>query len=114
MSTDQRIDAIEEHLRTLQATQADLYQQLKQAHVDQWKTRIDDLEAQVHHATTSGSDRLKQADDTLRGAWSRTRAQVDEASSTASTVADTLREGLHGAYNELRDALLESRAKISG
>jgi predicted nucleic acid-binding Zn-ribbon protein len=114
MSTDERIDAIEKHLKTLHATQADLYQQLKEARVDQWKTRIDDLEAQVNHATTSGNDRLKQADDKLRGAWTRTCAQVDEASSTASTVADTLRDGLHGAYNEVRDALLESRSKISG
>lgn len=113
MTSEKRIDAIEEHLRTLQSDQADLDQQFKQAHRDQWKVRIEDLQAQVKGATTSSTDRLKKANESLRGAWEHSCAQVDDASATASAVAETMRGGLNGAYTEVRDALAEARTKIS-
>lgn len=113
MTSDARIDAIQEHLHTLQTAQIELDRQVQEANRDQWRARIEDLQSQVSEAKTSGTDRLKQANESLRGAWDHTCAQVDGASTTASSVSATMRSGLHGAYSELRDALAESRATIS-
>ncbi|MBC7633368.1 hypothetical protein [Aeromicrobium sp.] len=113
MSTDERIVALEKHLHTLQATQVDLNSQLKEARLEQWQGRIDNLELQVHLAAADGSDRLTQMSEKLRSAWARTRVEVEDASSTASSAGETLRAGLQSAYTDVREALLETRSKIT-
>ncbi len=50
----------------------------------------------------------------LRNTWDRTRTHWDDASSTASTVGETLRTGLEGAYRDVRKALLDSRKQVVG
>ncbi|MGE0170331.1 hypothetical protein [Nocardioides sp.] len=113
MTTDERIAQLEEHLTELRATQADLVRQLGQARVDQWQARIEDLELQVHLGAMDSNERITQLSEQLRNKWDRTRAQWEDASATASTVAETLRSGLESAYRDVRQALIESRGTIS-
>lgn len=113
MTTDERIATLEEDLIRLRAAQADLYEQLSRARVEQWQGRIEDLELQVHLGAMESDERLTLLTEQLRSTWDRTRVQLEDASSTASTVAEALRSGLESAYRDLRRALLESRNKIS-
>jgi hypothetical protein len=67
----------------------------------------------VHLGAMSSNQRLAELSDQLRNQWDRTHAQVVDASSTASGVAETMWTGLESAYGEVRQALLESRNMIA-
>lgn len=113
MTTDERITDLEKHLHLLQETQARLIRQLAAARIDQWQARIDDLELQVHLGAMDGNERLAQRTEQLRNAWDRTRFQVESASSTAASAAETLWTGLEAAYRDVREVLLDPANKVS-
>lgn len=113
MTTDSRIAELELQIGRLQETHAGLREELVQARVQQWQGRIEDLEVQVHLATMDTDERLDRLSGQLRNSWDRTLQQLGDASSTASTVVETVLAGLESAYGEVRDALLESRSTLS-
>ena len=112
MTTDDRIAKLEAEIGKLQEKQAELQQELTKAQIDQWQARLEDLEVQMHLGAMESSDRLTALMDQLRGRWTDARRQLEGTIATASTVADTLRAGLEGAFGEVRKALLESRRKL--
>ena len=113
MTTEERIAKLEAQIDKLQAKQADLHKQLTKAQIDQWQGRIEDLEVQMHLGAMDTNDKLALLMEQLRGRWSDARRQFEEATSTASSVADTVRTGLENAVKDLRKALLESKSKLS-
>lgn len=112
-TTEERIAKLEAQISKLQAKQADLHKQLTKAQIDQWQGRIEDLEVQLHLGAMDTNDRLTLLMEQLRSRWSDARRQFEEATSTASSVADTVRTGLENAVKELRKALLESKSKLA-
>lgn len=113
MDTDSRIAGLEAQIEELKSKQDSLNRQLARAQRDQWQGRIEDLEVQVHLGAMEANDRAKARLEQLRSTWAEVRSQVDGASSTASEVGETLRNGLESAVRDLRKALLESKARIS-
>lgn len=113
MDTDSRIVALEARIDALKNEQDALNRQLARAQRDQWQSRIEDLEVQVHLGAMEANDRAKARLDQLRSTWAEVRSQVDEASTTATDVGETLRNGLDRAVRDLREALLQSKARIS-
>jgi predicted nucleic acid-binding Zn-ribbon protein len=113
MTTDERVAQLEAQIDDLRAKLADLHQQMAKAQIDQWHGRIEDLEVQMHLGAMESSDRLNTLMGHLRTRWADARRQVEDTTSTASSVADTMRTGLENAFAELRKALLETRSKLS-
>lgn len=113
MSTEDRVTELEREINELQGHQADLRKQLAQAQLDQWRGRIEDLELQMHLAAMEANDRLATLMSQVRDRWADTRRRYEESITTASSVADTMRTGLDKAIEDLRTALLESKAKLS-
>ena len=113
MDTDSRIAGLEARIEELKSKQDILNRQLARAQRDQWQSRIEDLEVQVHLGAMEANDRAKARLEQLRSRWAEVRLQVDEASSTASEAGETLRNGLESAVRDLREALLDSKRKIS-
>lgn len=113
MTTDERIAKLEAQINKLQAKQAELHKQLTKAQIDQWQARIEDLEVQMHLGAAEANDKLTTLMDQLRSRWADAHRQFEDAAATASSVADTVRSGLEKAVNDLRKALLESKAKLS-
>ena len=113
MTNEERIGKLEAQLEKLHARQADLQKLLSKAQIDQWRGRIEDLEVQMHLGSMDTSDKLKALMNQLRSRWGEARAQLEDATSTASSVADTIRTGMENAFNEVRKALLESKKKLS-
>jgi TolA-binding protein len=110
---EERIAKLEAQIDKLQAKQAELHKQLTKAQIDQWQGRIEDLEVQMHLGAIETSDKLTARMDQLRNKWADARRQFEDAISTASSVADTVRTGLENAVNEVRKALLESKNKLT-
>lgn len=113
MTTEERIAKLEAQIDKLQAKQAELLRQLTKAQIDQWQGRIEDLEVQMHLGAMESSDKLTALMEQLRTRWTEAQRQFEEAVSTASSVADTVRAGLENAVNEVRRALLESKNKLT-
>jgi hypothetical protein len=113
MTTEERIEQLEAQIKDLRAKQAELLHQMTKAQLDQWQGRIEDLEVQMHLGAMETSDKLNTLMSHLRSRWADARRQFDDRTSTATSVAETVRTGLENAFNELRKALLESRNKLS-
>ena len=112
MTTEDRVTQLERQIDELQAQQADLRRQLAQAQLDQWRGRIEDLELQMHLAAMEANDQLTMLMSRLRDRWADTRRRYEESMTTASSVAATMRTGLEKAIEDLRTALLDSKAKV--
>jgi predicted nuclease with TOPRIM domain len=113
MTTEDRIAQLEDQLHELQAQQTDLRRQLAKAQLDQWRGRVEDLEVQMHLGAVEASDKANAQMNKLRDRWADARRQFEESIKTASSVADTVRAGLENALNDLRQALLESKNKLT-
>lgn len=113
MTTEERIAELETQIEKLQAKHAKLHKELTKAQVDLWQGRIEDLEVQMHLGAMETTDKLTALMDQLRSKWADARRQFEDAASTASSVADTVRTGLENAVNEVRKALLESKNKLT-
>ncbi len=113
MTSDQRIAKLEAQIDDLQGAQAKVSRELVEARIEQWQARIDDLEVQIHLGTVEAKDKLTALSAELQTRWSAARRQMEDASTTTTGVADTLKSGIEGAYNELRRALLDSRKQLS-
>jgi chromosome segregation ATPase len=113
MTTEDRITQMEAQLRELQDQQADLRKQLAKAQLDQWQGRVEDLEVQMHLGAVEASDKANAQLTKLRDRWADARRQLEESIKTASSVADTVRAGLEKAFDDLRQALLESKSKLT-
>ena len=113
MTTIDRIRKLEDELATLRTEQADLLRRQARFEVDVWQGRIDDLEIQVHLGAMEAGDRLQPLMDKLKVTWDDSRGQLAAAGATATSVAETLRDGLESAIADIRTALLESKQKVS-
>ena len=113
MDNDNRIARLEQQIDELSSKHDVLHHQLAQAQRDQWQSRIEDLEVQFHLGAMEANDRANSLLEDLRRKWAEVRVQVDGASSTASGVGETMRNGLEKAVRDLRQALLDSKARIS-
>jgi hypothetical protein len=110
-STD--IDALHQRIDDLEGTVDELRQQLRQAELDQWRGRIDDLEVQVHLGSMDLQDRLQPLLETLRNRWLDARAQMGDASTATSDVLDSLRGGVEQAVRDLRAGLVDARDAVN-
>ena len=113
MTTEERIARLEGQIEELRSRQSELYQQLAQAQLDQWQGRVEDLEVQMHLASMEANDKVAGLMQQLRNRWADVRGQIDGATSTATSIGGTLREGLDKAVRDLRQALLETRNKLA-
>lgn len=109
MADDDRITQLEERIAALSREQADLRTQLARAQLDQWQGRIEDLEVQMRLGAMETSERLAPLVEQLRDRWLDARSQLDGATSTATEVVDSLRQGLEQAMRDIREAVLTAR-----
>jgi len=112
MDTEKRIVRLEGQIDELRTRQSELHHQLAQAQLDQWQARVEDLEVQLHLASMEANDGAAALMQQVRGRWTDVRRQLDDATSTFSSIGATLREGLERAVRDLRQAILESKNKL--
>jgi gas vesicle protein len=113
MTTEDRVTQLEDQIHELHDQQADLRRQLAKAQLDQWQGRIKDLEVQMHLGAMEASDKATAQMKKLIDRWADARRQFEESIKTASSVADTVRTGLEKAFDDVRQALLESKNKLT-
>lgn len=108
---DDRIAKLQAQIDKLEAKQTELYEQLAEARLDQWKGRLEDLEVQAHLGAMDTNDRVAALVQRARERWDDARSQLGGATSTASGVAETVRSGFENALEDVRTALVEAKDK---
>lgn len=109
--TDDRIARLESQIKDLEAKHTELYKQLADARLDQWKGRVEDLEVQARLGAMETNDRIKALIQQAGDRWNDARSQVRGAASTAGDVVETVRGGVERAIDDLRKAILDARGK---
>lgn len=109
--TEDRIAKLEAQIKALEAKHSELYQQLADARLDQWKGRLEDLEVQARLGAMETNDRVAALVEQARDRWNDAKAQIRGAASTAGDVVETVRGGVERAIDDLRRAILDARGK---
>jgi predicted nucleic acid-binding Zn-ribbon protein len=111
MTDNDRIAKLEAQIDRLETKQAELYRQLAEARLDQWKGRLEDLEVQVHLGAMDTNDRVAAVVQRARDRWTDARAKLGSTTSVASDVVETVRKGFESALDDVRRALVEARTQ---
>ncbi len=116
MTDSDRIAKLEAQIEKLEARQSDLYEQLAEARLDQWKARLEDLEVQMHLGAMDTNERISALVQRARDRWDDAKSRLTGATAVASDVFESVRAGIDSALNDLRQALVDARkqAKQAG
>jgi len=113
MADTDRIAKLEKQIERLEAKQAELYEQLAEARLDQWKARLEDLEVQIRLGAMETNDRIDALVQRARERWNDAKAQLSGAKATAVDVVETVRSGIETALSDLRKAVVEARKQAT-
>ena len=113
MTENERITKLEAQIERLEARQSELYDQLADARLDQWKGRLEDLEVQARLGAMETNDRVAALMEKARDRWDEARKQLSGATAAATEVVETVRSGFENAIDELRRALLDAKEQAS-
>lgn len=111
MTDNDRIAKLEAHIDRLETKQSELYKQLAEARLDQWKGRLEDLEVQVHLGAMDTNDRVAALVQRARDRWGDARTKLEGATASAADVIETVRKGFESALDDLRQAIVDARAQ---
>ncbi len=108
-----RVSSLEHQVQELRDEIARLNKELVEAQLDEWKSRIDELELQAHLGSMNVADQVGPLLETVRNRWLDAQEQLGKAGSSASDVISSLRSGLGQAVDDLRSSIRDARAAIS-
>lgn len=109
MADNDRIAKLEAQIDGLEARMSELYEQLAEARLDQWKSRLEDLEVQLHLGAMDTNERINALVQRARDRWEEAKARLTGATAAASDVFESVRAGIESALNDLRQALVDAR-----
>lgn len=113
MTDNDRIAKLQAQIDKVEAKQAELYEQLAEARLDQWKGRLEDLEVQVHLGAMDTNDRVAAVVQRARDRWDDAKTQLGGATAVAADVVETVRGGFESALDDVRRALLDAKKQAS-
>jgi hypothetical protein len=113
MTENERVTKLEAQIADLEAKQTELYNQLAEARLDQWKGRLEDLEVQVHLGAMDTNDRIAALMQKAHDRWDDARKQLSGATATAAGAFETVRGRFESAIDDVRRALLDARKQTT-
>jgi predicted nucleic acid-binding Zn-ribbon protein len=113
MADNDRIAKLEKQIERLEAKQTELYEQLAEARLDQWKGRLEDLEVQIRLGAMDTNDRVEAVVQKARDRWNDAKSQLTGAKATAADVVETVRSGVENALADIRKAIVDARKQAT-
>jgi predicted nucleic acid-binding Zn-ribbon protein len=113
MTDDDRIAQLQAQIDRLEAKQTELYEQLAEARLDQWKGRLEDLEVQIRLGAMDTNDRVEAVVQKGRDRWNDAKSQLTGAKATAADVDETVRNGVESALADIRKAVVDARKQAT-
>ena len=102
-----RIDQLEQRIDELEKTSVD-------AHLEEWKAKIDNLQLQASLAKMDASDEVKSSLDRLNDTWNGVRDRLEQLAADSRRATGSLAGGLKSAGSEIRDSFDQARNSLLG
>jgi hypothetical protein len=101
-----RVAALEQQLAALR-------EQLLEGQLDEWKSRIDQLEVQLHLGEMDARGEVEPLLEQLRNRWLDARSQLDRVGGAAGGAVSTVGEGVRSTFDDLRRSLSDAADRLT-
>ena len=90
----------------------ELYQQKKQAQLDEWKAEVDKLKAKASGASADAQLKLNKQIEALEGKIEEGKIKLAEITDAGEEAWESIKEGVESAWDSIRSAFSEAAAKF--
>ncbi|HEQ98643.1 MAG TPA: coiled coil domain-containing protein [candidate division Zixibacteria bacterium] len=82
----------------------ELYQQKKQAQLDEWQAKLDEKKAQASGASADAQLKLKEQVKVLEGKIEEGKAKLAELSDAGDDAWESMKDGIESAWETIKSA----------
>ena len=93
-------------------TDKELYQQKRQAQLDEWKAEIDKLKAKAAGASADTQLELDRQIKDLEGKIEEGKSKLSELAEAGEDAWESVKEGVEQAWDSLKSAVSDAAAKL--
>jgi septal ring factor EnvC (AmiA/AmiB activator) len=90
----------------------ELYQQKKQAQLDEWKAEVDKFKAKASEASADAQMELNKQIEALEGKIMEGKAKLAEIAAAADDAWESIKGGMESAWNSMKSAFSEAFDKF--
>jgi len=90
----------------------ELYQQKRQAQLDEWEAEVDKLKARASGASADAQLELNKQIDGLEGKIEQGKAKLAEIEGASEDAWESIKEGVDGAWDSMKSAFSDAAAKF--
>lgn len=91
----------------------ELYQQKKQAQLDEWKAEVNKLKAKASGASADAQLGLNKQIEALEGKVEEGQTKLAEVANASEEAWESIKEGVESAWDSMRSAFSEAAAKFN-
>lgn len=93
-------------------SEKDLYQQKKQAQLDEWKAEVDKLKAKASEASADAQLELNKQIEALEGKIEEGQTKLAEIASAGEDAWESIKDGVESAWDSMKSAFSDAVAKF--
>ena len=90
----------------------ELYQQKKQAQLDEWKAEVDKLKAKASGASADAQLELNKQIEILEGKIGEGKTKLAEIADASEDAWESIKEGVESAWDSMKSAFGDAAAKF--
>jgi len=90
----------------------ELYQQQKQAQLDEWKAEVDKLKAKASAASADVQMELNKQIEALEGKIENGKAKLAEVADASEDAWESIKDGVESAWDSMKSAFNDAAAKF--
>jgi len=90
----------------------ELYQQKKQAQLDEWKAEVDKLKARTSGASADAQLELNKQIEALEGKIEEGKTKLAEIADASEDAWESMKEGVESAWESMKSAFSDAAAKF--
>ena len=91
----------------------ELYQQKKQAQLDEWKAEVDKLKAKASGASADAQLELNKQIEVLEGKIGEGKTKLAEIADASEDAWESIKEGVESAWESMTSAYSDAAAKFN-
>lgn len=93
-------------------TEKELYQQKKQAQLDEWKAEVDKLKAKASGASADAQLELNKEIEALEGKIEEGKTKLGEVADASGDAWKSIKDGVESAWESMKSAFSDAAAKF--
>jgi predicted nucleic acid-binding Zn-ribbon protein len=90
----------------------ELYQQKKQAQLDEWKAEVDKFKAKASGASADAQLELNKQIEALEGKIQEGKTMLAEIATASENAWESVKEGVESAWESMKSAFSDAAAKF--